>query len=268
MAITTVDGALAGMRFPRPFMKTGNTMPTAGGFRAYTPWYVGGSPGVGATPAAGLNGAALTASVAGMIERANPSSGNAHVARWSIAVSQAGVIMLIDRMWANSGLSVTSIVAQNLTPAALPARDIAASTNGDGVMAAIEWSATGGAGTPTVTLSYTNQSGTSGRTATLTGITAPVTGTFEFFTLQGGDTGIQSVQSVTQSATRTSGTMHLILFRLISTIEINLANTSNALDPLTGSLPRIYNDSVLQVLFVNTSTSAATFTGTYVETHG
>ncbi|MES2753836.1 MAG: hypothetical protein V4659_04150 [Pseudomonadota bacterium] len=268
MAITGVDAALAGMRFPRPFLKTGNTMPTAGGFRAYTPWYVGGVPGVGATPAAGVNGAALTAPVAGQISRENPASGNAHVARFTMAVSQPGVIMLVDRLWANSGLSATLTTAQTLTPAALPARDIAASINGDGVIAAIEWSATGGAGTPTVTLSYTNQAGVAGRTATLVGLTAPVTGTVEFFALQAGDTGIQSIQSYTASATRTSGTFHLVLYRIINILEINLSNTGNALDVLTGSMPRVLNDSVLQVLFVNTSTSQANFTGTYVETHG
>jgi hypothetical protein len=41
--------------------------------------------------------------------------------------------MLIDLLWVNTGLVVTTTTAQAITPVALPARDAAGTTNGDDV---------------------------------------------------------------------------------------------------------------------------------------
>jgi hypothetical protein len=135
-------------------------------------------------------------------------------------------------------------------------------------MAAIEWSAAGGAGTPTVTLTYTDQDGNTGATGTFSGVTTPGVGTFEIFSLASGDTGIRAPTSFIQSATRTSGTMHLVLFRVITQIECTAANIGNAVDALTGGMPKIYNDSVLQLVWFPTSTTATTISGQYIETQG
>lgn len=273
MAITTLDGAIAGMQPPQPYMKVGGTMSAVGAQRAYTPWYAAGIPGASTATAAGINGEAVTpsvsaATVAGRIPRTNPVSGNAHLARLSAMGSNIGTLWLIDRLWHNSGLSVTSTGAQAITPATLPARDNNGSTNGAGVMAAIEWSAAGGAGTPTVTLTYTDQDGNTGATGTFTGVASPAAGTFEIFTLAAGDTGVRAPTSFIQNATRTSGTMHLVLFRVIAQVECTAINVGNAIDALTSGLPRIYNDSVLQFLWFNTSTTATQMSGQYIETQG
>jgi hypothetical protein len=171
-------------------------------------------------------------------------------------------------VWQNSGLSVTSTAAQAITPAAIPSRDLNGSTNGDGIMAAIEWSATGGAGTPTVTLTYTDQDGTTGQTGTFTGVGSPAVGTFEIFTMAAGDVGVRAPTSFQQSATRNSGTMHLVLFRPIAQIEITAANIGNAIDALTSGMPRIYDNSTLQLLWFPSATTATNFFGNYVETQG
>jgi len=269
MAITTLDGALAGMRPFAQFSKTGIAMAAVAERRWYTPWYItSGIPGTGATPAAGVNGAALSSPIAGELARQNPSSGNAYLARLALSPSVAGTLLLVDRLWANSGLSVTSTSAQAITPATLPARSADGTTNGEGVLAAIEWSATGGAGTPTVTLTYTDQSGNTGATSTFAGVTTPPVGTFEVFGLAAGDTGIRAPTSFIQSATRTSGTMHLILFRILASVTCPAANVPMAIDALTGGFGRIYDDSVLQLVWLPLGTGAATVAGTYTETHG
>ncbi len=268
MAITTLDAALAGMQPPRPYFKVGNTMPAVGAARAYTHWYVAGAPGAATASVIGVNGEAMSGnSVAGQIPRTN-SATNSYLSRFSGFATQQGQLWLVDRLWQNSGLSTTLTTLQSITPVAIPARDNAGTTNGDGVFAAIEWSATGGAGTPTCTLTYTNQAGTGSRTATLTGLTAPVTGTMEFFPLQAGDTGVRSIEGFQMSATRTSGTYHLVLFRLIATLEIVGANIGNSIDSLTGGFPRIYGSSVPQLIFWNSATGAATISGSYTESHG
>lgn len=275
MAITTLDGAIAGMQNPVPIVKVGITTAAVGAMRGYTPWYAAGNPGASTATAIGVNGEAVTpsvsaATVAGRLPRSNPVSGNAHLARLAINASTAGTLWLIDRLWHNSGLVVASNTGQPITSATLPARDGAGGTNGANVMAAIEWSATGGAGTPTVTLAYNDQDGNAG-TGTFTAVASPPVGTFEVFTLGAGDTGIRSLTSATsftQSVSRTAGAMHLVLFRVIAQVEVTSANIGNAIDALTGGLPRIYNDSVLQLVWFPSVTTATNFTGQYIETHG
>lgn len=269
MAITTLDGALAGFQIPKPITKTGIATAAVGAMRGYTLWYAAGNPGAGAAPSAGVNGTAVTGnSKQGQIPRTNPSTGNAYLGRLSVNASTAGVMMLIDRLWENSGLTVTSTTAQAITPATLPSRSGDGTTNGAQVMAAIEWSATGGAGTPTVTLTYTDQDGNTGATGTVTAVTTPPVGTFEIFRLADGDTGVRAPTSFIQSATRTSGTMHLVLFRILAQVEVTAANIGNAIDVLTGGMPRLYDGTVPQLVWFPSATTATTFTGTYIETHG
>lgn len=271
MAITTLDGVIAGMQMPQPLVKTGVTMAAVGAMRGYTPFYAAGVPGASTATTVGINGEADTAAtghVTGRIPRTNPVSGNAHLARLAISASQPGTLWLIDRLWDNSGLSVTATTAQAITPAALPPRDLNGTTNGAGVLAAIEWSAAGGAGTPLVTLTYTDQDGNTGASATLTGVASPPVGTFEIFTLAAGDTGVRAPTSFIQNATRTSGTMHLVLFRVLAQLEVTAANIGNAIDALTSGMPRIYNDSVLQLVWFPSATTATNFVGTYIETQG
>jgi hypothetical protein len=177
-------------------------------------------------------------------------------------------LWLIDRLWNNSGLVVTSTGAQAIAAAALPSRDGAGGTTGANVMAAIEWSATGGAGVPTVTLTYTDQDGNAGATGTFTAVASPPVGTFELFTLDAGDTGVRAPSSFIQSATRTSGTMHLVLFRVLAQIEVTAANIGNAIDALTSGMPRIYDSSTLQLVWFPSVTTATTFIGQYIETQG
>lgn len=268
MAITTLDGALAGMQAPRPFIKTGITMSAVAGFRGYSPFYVAGNPSAGVAPSSGVNGGAVSSPIAGQIFRTNPVSGNAYLARLAMQTNITGSLWLIDRLWANSGLSVTSTTAQAITPASLPSRSGDGTANGADVMAMIQWSATGGAGTPTVTLTYTDQDGNTGATGTFTGVTTPPVGTCEIFTLASGDSGVRAPTSFIQNATRTSGTMHLVLFRVLAQLEITTANVGNAIDALTAGFPRLYDGTVPEIIWFPSATTATTFIGSYVETHG
>lgn len=272
MAIVTLDQVIAGARAPVPIIKTGITMAAVGSMRGYTPWYAAGNPGASAANAAGTGGDACTpadgTAVQGALPRSNPDSGNAYLGRLAIQASQVGTLWLIDRLWHNSGLSVTSTTAQSITPAALPSRCGDGQANGANVMAAIEWSATGGIGTPTVTLTYTDQNGNTGANGTFTAVTTPPVGTFEIFTLAAGDTGVRAPTSFIQTATRTSGTMHLVLFRVLAQLEVTLANVGNAIDALTSGMPRIYDDSVLQLVWFPSATTAINLVGQYVEVQG
>lgn len=266
MAITTLDGAIAGLRLPESFIKTTGTMEAAGIFHSL--WYAAGRPGAGVAPSSGINGGAHSSTLSGQIPHTNPVSGNAHLGRLSVNAGLGGVLLLCDRLWSNSGLSVTSTTAQAITPATLPARDKNGSTNGEDVLFAIEWSAAGGAGTPTVTLTYTDQDGNTGATGTFVGQATPAQGTFEIFSLAAGDTGVRAPTSFIQSATRTSGTMHLIGFRILAQVEVPGTGLGNAVDALTSGMPRLYDGTVPFLVWLPSATTSTIISGQYIETQG
>lgn len=267
MAITTLDGVIAGMKAPESLVKVGTATEAAGVL--WTPYYTAGVPGAGTANAAGINGRAVTPSlITGEINRVNPGSGNSYLARFAASCTVIGTIYLVDRLWENSALSVTSTSAQAITPAALPARDNAGSTNGAGVLFGCEWSAAGGASSGTVTLTYTDQDGNTGATGTFVPNNTPVAGTVELFGLAAGDWGVRVPTSYIASATRTSGTMHLVGYRILAALSIPQANVTFALDALTSGMPQIFNDSCLQLLFMGNATTAPTITGMYIETQG
>ena len=267
MAITTLDGAISGAQPNVPYIKTGIAMAAVGAMRAYNPRYASGNPGPATAPAAGVNGTAITGPGT-QILRANPGTGNAYVMGLDLAPSAAGMLWLIDRLWENSALSVTSTAAQAITPAALPARDRTGTTNGVDVMAAIEWTATGNAGTPAVTLTYTDQTGATGKTSTFTGIANAPVGTFELFAPGAASGGVRSPTSFIQNATRTSGSMSLVLFRRIAALPCTLANVGAALNFLTGGAQRVFDGACLEPIWFPSSTTAVNLFGGYTETQG
>lgn len=270
MAILTLDGALAGMQPMRTIAKATTATLVAG--RPASLWSLAGSPGAGGFDAT-LNGVALSSSsamVAGQIPHTDPGSGNAYLARFTGTSNQPGTLLLCDRLWHNGGYTITSTSAQNTTFPGLPSRSGDGTANGDGVYAAVEVSAATGAGTPTLTLGYTNQANTATRTATNIAATvaSSAIGAFYQIGLQAGDTGIRSVQSLTLSATWTSGTINLVLYRILAALPISQANVHNEIDVLTGGFQRLYNGVVPFMVFVPNTTTAAFISGSYIETQG
>lgn len=253
MAITTLDGLIAGMLPSEDVFKMAATAKAAGVI--HTSAYIAGRPGAAVACTAGLAGEALT-SLAGQIPfPATVSGKNIHVARLEAGQANGiGAFTLIDRLWQNSGFTVTSTGAQTVSSAAFPARDRDGTTNGVGVQIGLEVSATMGAGTPTLTVSYTNSAGTAGRTGTIVCLTTLPVGSFVPMTLQAGDIGVQSVQTVTQSATMTSGTYHLVAYRSIAMIPCPTANVHNDRDGVSLGLPRMYDNSVPFFLFTTSNT--------------
>jgi len=276
MAITTLDGALAGMRPPFFFTKAVTATLVAG--RPASLWSLGGAPGAGSFDTT-LNGVVLSSSSTipnGAIPHYNPASGNSYLGRFTASATIAGRLLLLDRIWHNGGYTITSTAAQNSTTPAWPSRcptsgtDDTASTNGYGVLLAVEISAATGAGTPTITVGYTNSAGTASRTATnvIATVASSAIGATYFIGLQAGDAGVRSVQSLTLSATWTSGTMNLVAYRILADLELAGAFVPNALDALTSGFPMLYNGVVPWLVFIPQTTTATNVSGTYVETQG
>ena len=273
MAITTVDGVIAGMRAPELIRKDGAAMEQIGSYHSF--FYTTGRPGAAAAPAPGINGAALT-TYAGQVPFTNPVSGNTYLARLAGGASTPGTLLLVDRLWHNSGIVVTTTTAQTITFPGLPARSSDGTANGEGVMIGLEvvTATTNVAANTTMTASYTNQAGTAGKTATV-GAVAPaafpataVAGTFQPFDLAAGDTGVRSVQSITLAVSLVTGSVSLVAYRVLATVGLSVANVESAVDAVTGGLPRLYDNSVPFLLWLPTATTALTLGAQVIYTQG
>jgi len=271
VSITDVNGltgALIGI--PQPFGKDAVTAKAAG--IPHTPWYGTGLIGAGSAPTGGLNGATFSGTVAGQIPVPAANSPEiSKLARFSMVHGgNIGAVWIVDRMWGNVPV-VTTTGAQAITSPSWPARDASASTSGAGVYLALECSTvTGNVGAITnTTVSYTNSSGTSGRTATLASFpaTAPA-GTFVLFSLAAGDVGVRSVQSVTLGTSYVSGQVNLIAFRWVADLAVPTANVSNAAGLLDGGLPTVWDNSVLQLVYWPTSTAIGAVAGSVTYAQG
>jgi hypothetical protein len=267
MAIATVNAAIAGLRTPVQFVKgVGGTM-VAG--RPHSFWGIGGMPAAGAFDAT-LNGVTLAAPIAGQLPFTNPTSGNSYLARLQATLPVPGTLLLCDRLWHNGGFTITQITPHAITSPTWPARDADGATAGKGVMLGLEISAAVGAGTPTITIGYTNSAGTDTRTGTEidTTIASSIAGTFYRIGLQAGDLGVRSVQSLTLSATWTSGTMNLVAYRVLAALEIPFANVPNAIDALTAGFPRMYDGSVPFLIWIPSATTTIPMIGSMTVAQG
>jgi hypothetical protein len=271
VAITTLNGVLAGMQVGQFFAKAGAGA-TLGKPTSF--WAVGGAPGAGSFNGS-LTGGTYSSTgglVAGQIPHVDPPSGNAYLARFSCSVSAApGIVMLCDRLWDNGGFTITSNTAQSLPNSVpWPARDATGTTNGVGVVLGVEISATVGAATPTITVGYTNSSGTAGRSASNIDPTTSAAGTNAFFRigLQAGDVGVQSVQNLTLSASWVSGTMNLVAYRVLATVEIPVTAYTGTVDALTSGFPQIFNGTVPFLIFTGNVGVSSGLIGQYIETQG
>jgi len=269
MALTTLAGVISGLRPQINVIKAGASG-SAG--RHMSPWYASTSPPAATANSSGVSGAALTNPVTGGLPWVSPGSGETVVARTNIRANTTGTtaqqseVILIDRLWHNSGINATLTTSQTITSAAFPARDVNQSTNGDGVLLALEVSTAATVGTPTITVTYTNQAGTGSRTATNIVSTTATSGVGSFYilSLQAGDTGVQSVQSYIQSVGWTSAVVHLVAFRVIAFMPcFNMNNASMPMrksvmeeDVIQHAAPRVFDGSVLQTIGTAQSTSS------------
>ena len=268
MAISSMDAAIAGAKSPDNFLKVGGTMEAAGVLHSM--FYSSGLPGAAVAPTPGLAGAALTTYL-GQIPFSIPGAGESRLMRLAATANIAGTLILVDRLWHNSGLVVTTTTAQTVNSVAFPARDEYGTTDGEDVLIGIEVSTatTNASPVTNTTMSYTNSANTSGRTATMAAFPATAAaGTFVPFQLAAGDEGVRSIQTVTLGTSYGAGTIHLVAYRVLAQVPITTANVGNFVDIISSGAVQLYNNSVPQLLWLPSATTATTIQGQLVVTQG
>lgn len=273
---TSADAGYNGKAYP--IQKVGTAKDSAG----Y--WMLNskdtGFPGAWVPGTPGVNGAVLDcstaagAAVAGSQYLQSAASGNLYLTNVTVAGSVAETIQVVDLLWLNTGLTVTTTTLQAVTTPTFPARDINGSTDGEGVqMALYAMTALGNAAAvATSTINYTDSQGNTGNVGTFSALVGwqapatPVIGTFMPFQLAAGDRGVRAITNasgggITLATTYTSGTMSMIAYRPLVTIANNVANV-----PAVVSIPspgiRLHPGTCIAFLQMG-SASASTLAGSY-----
>lgn len=198
-------------------------------------WTYDGQPGGGTAPGAV---AAPTNATAGALPFTSPGGGReSHVTQaWGTGLV-GGTILLYDRLLHISGLSGTVATAQTV------GGTLTRNTGGAGNFAFAEIYTIIGTTGVTITMSYTNQAGTSGRTSTATSFGAT---NFREQTraillpLASGDSGIRAIASVTHATTGTAGNYGITIGRPLAYLAIGAAGAPGWRDFVTG-MPGIPN---------------------------
>jgi hypothetical protein len=180
-------------------------------------------------------------------------------------------LIMIDLLNISGGLDGTLATPQTTN---LPTAALTRYTSGEGVMAGIVIYTQIGNTVTTIQVSYTNSTGTSGRTST------PTTFGTSFFRennifipipLQAGDTGIRSIESVTLAATTgTAGNFGVCLYKPLAMISLEDGTGQNPLDSVSsgciiGSLCEIQADACLTFL-ANSTANATSISGSVILT--
>ena len=259
MAITTADGWFAAAKQKLTLIKT--TSVTTIAREPFSLWDVAGNPSAG-TAAVGntTTGILFDDTIAGA-PTINAFGGGAtgYIANGKFRGSVTGGMILYDRIWGAGAVSMTSLATTNFSSqpsiaARLPASDY------ETVEILLEITTTVSATATTINVTYTNQSGTTGRT---TGATSSLSG----FTarrliampLQAGDAGVQKIESVTVGGTvATAGAFNVLIARRLAQFDNRVQGMVDSQGWDLMGAPEIYATSALWMVSLADSTSSGT----------
>jgi len=252
------------------FMKSGTAADAIG----Y--WYCtskdAGFPGAWSPGTPGVNGRVTDGTViatdAGCVPIKNPAVGANYLTELLMGSSVPHYNLFFDVLWVNSGLVVTTTTAQSITTPTLPARDVNGTTNGEGCMIGLLFTAaaTNAALITNTTVSYTNSAGVAGRTATLQNLVGacipatPVIGTLVWFSLQARDTGVRSIENITLNTSLVTGSISLFIARDVASIGNSIAYIPSS-RKLADPGVRLYNGTCLLHCVQASATTVTFFNG-------
>ena len=241
MAIASLDDYISATKNIIQYSKL-ITISSGGSSTKESIYQVAGNPGQGVLAGTSTtSGVLITNSTAGF-PSFYVSGTNVYLTRVSLVSSVACSIIIQDLIYKAGAYSFNSNVTLSSQPS-ISGRVI--NSNYNEVSMYIE-GVTATTGSLSVTITYTNQSGTTGRSSTLTGQSL-IAGKLIRVPLQAGDTGVQKVESVV-AAVATAGTFNVLLVRdlYIGRIYSNNGSCIGSLEYI--GLPEILPTSAINVV--------------------
>jgi hypothetical protein len=269
MAITTLDGIVAGLGASQnlSIYKASISTQAAGGMTSL--WRATGNPAQGSIPGAA---ATATKSDTGTWNFNNPVSGYSYLASLNINGSVSHQLRIYDRLTHMGGLSGTTTTAQTIG-ISLPGTRGDAYTDPD-----LEWfceiySDIGTSG-QTATVTYVDESDAS-QTFTFTlGGTSPANQDSRLFPLNSGTTNlgatkkIKSLTSVQHATTGTAGSYGFTVAKLLAAVNMGQIYTGVSYDFAGLGLPRVRDNACIWFAVVSSTTSSGIVQGNLVMVQG
>lgn len=234
------------------------TAPKAAG--AFQSAWMAPGTGVGVAPPAYTAGSGYTCSAAtnGALPYTNGATQN-YIAEAFFTATQAGVIILADRLWSCGGMGFGVATYTVTTPGSLPAR---ITDNGLKAEIYIEQFVAAGAASGTLTVNYTDSAAAAQAGVISAVVSAPVKGQMQMVPLANA-LGVKSIQSCVNSATWTSGTFGVTILQRIAEFPVTLANSSGICMDWSSILQKLPSDVCLMVLFLANGTTAPIIIGSF-----
>lgn len=263
MTITTADGWFGAARQHINLVKTASISALTAAL-PYSLWGVAGQPGA-ATLAVGntTTGVLFDDTMAGAPTiTAFGGGATGYLAQAAVRGQAAGGITLYDRIWGAGAVSLTALATTSFASQPSITGRLPGGTQYNELEILIEITTTVSATATTINVTYTNESGTTGRT---TGVTASLSGLptprVIRMPLQAGDKGVQKIDSVTVGGTvATAGAFNVILARRLSDFDCRAANALDVQGWDVMGAPQVFDTCCLWM--VTTPDSTATLTPT------
>ena len=237
----------------------GITAPALVAGRLASLWRYNGIPAGGAIPAAASAPTNIT--VGALMQNAPGGTREKWLLGVVASAHVSGSMIITDRLLHNGGLSGTTVTAQTVGGA------LTRNTGGHGNQIWVEiYGALGGTAT-TITASYTNDLGVSGRTTLATAIGGAgfnETSRLIPLPLADGDRGVQVVSTVTLAGTTgAAGSFGVTIVRPIAAMPMSVIGVGGARDFISGlpSIIKIDNDACLFLAWVPNTTTAPQILG-------
>lgn len=258
MAITTGDGYIAAAKEKLLVAKTATATTVA------AQWHTlldrAGNPGAGSLAVGNTaNGLVPTDATAGFPVISAFGGGNTgYLTGLSYSNSVASRFALYDRLFHVGSISMTSLATTTLSSQPSFLGRVPNGT-GAGCEIWLEFNTAVSATATTVTVTYTNEGGTTGRTTGSSGtLSGYITGRLFRMPLQAGDKGVQKIETVVVGGTvATTGTVNVIVARpLITGLRVAVAGAGDVLGLDRTGMPVVYDTSALWPIIAADSTNS------------
>jgi hypothetical protein len=228
-------------------------------------WTASGQPTTGTFGGTPLAARACTSSTTGALGFTNPTAPDTlHLLAFNgVSSVAAGTFLLVDRLLDYATISATSTSLQSMDNTVTLSRY----TDGAGVQMFAEVQTAIGATPQVCTITYTSQSGTTGRTTSFTSVASAAANRMPylsfFIPLAAGDTGVRKIESVQFGGSTGSGTIAFALVKPIVELPIQVASMMVERNTIL-STPRLFqivDNACLSFLLFAATTSSGTFNG-------
>lgn len=242
MAITSLDGFIASAKQPLSMSKTASRTSIAAAW--FSVFDLAGNPGAGTLAGSSTAAGVVPTDATAGCPVINAFGGGAtgHIVQVDFGSSVASRMKIFDMLFKAGAYSFNA----NVTLASQPSYSgrVLGGTDFTDTQIWLE-AVTAFTGNLSITVTYTNQSGTTGRsTGTVALGLAPTLGRMIQLPLAAGDTGVQRIDSVVATGS-SAGTFNILVLRPLWSGRCRMANDGDVHDLAKTGMPIVYADSAL-----------------------